>query len=199
MCEYSGKLMAWLDRELGDDEMADVQGHIRECMECQSRVKKYEQVSETFDAYCDALMGVKVRRRMPRWVPALAAAAAIAIAVTLGLTLPRRRAERQAIPPFAASAPAAVILEPTLQSTAEPIKPIRRRHAAPRVQAPTAHWVPAEPAIEIAIPAESMFPPGAFPEGVNFTADVSFAPDGSAEQVRLRPRLIGFQRRGTQP
>jgi hypothetical protein len=28
---------------------------------------------------------------------------------------------------------------------------------------------------------------------------VSFGPDGSAQQIRLRPRLIGFERRTTQP
>jgi hypothetical protein len=28
MCDHSGKLMAWLDRELGDDEMAELERHI---------------------------------------------------------------------------------------------------------------------------------------------------------------------------
>jgi hypothetical protein len=41
-------------------------------------------------------------------------------------------------------------------------------------------------AIEIAIPAEAMFPPGAMPNGINFIADVRIAPDGSVKQVRLR-------------
>jgi hypothetical protein len=32
-----------------------------------------------------------------------------------------------------------------------------------------------------------MFPPGAVPEGINFIAELSIGPDGSAERVRLRP------------
>jgi hypothetical protein len=45
---------------------------------------------------------------------------------------------------------------------------------------------PMDAAIEIAIPAEAMFPPGAMPNGVNFIADLRIAPDGSVKQVRLR-------------
>jgi hypothetical protein len=58
---------------------------------------------------------------------------------------------------------------------------------------------PPEPAVEIAIPGDAMFPPGAVPEGMNFIADVTLAPDGSTERLRLRPRLAGFERRQSQP
>ena len=44
----------------------------------------------------------------------------------------------------------------------------------------------ADPAIQIAIPADSMFPPGAVPEGVNFVASLSLA-DGSVQAIRLQP------------
>jgi hypothetical protein len=40
--------------------------------------------------------------------------------------------------------------------------------------------------VQIAIPAEAMFPPGAMPKGLNFVAELSIAPDGSVKQVRLR-------------
>ena len=53
--------------------------------------------------------------------------------------------------------------------------------------------------IQIAIPADEMFPPGAVPEGIHFVADLTIAPDGSAERLQLRPRLAGFERRTTQP
>jgi len=62
-----------------------------------------------------------------------------------------------------------------------------------------AYSLPDEPVIQIAIPAEEMFPPGAVPEGMHFVADVTIAADGSAERLRLRPRLAGFERRTTQP
>jgi hypothetical protein len=53
--------------------------------------------------------------------------------------------------------------------------------------------------IQIAIPADEMFPPGAVPEGMHFVADLTIAADGSAERLRLRPRLAGFERRTTLP
>jgi Putative zinc-finger len=62
------------------------------------------------------------------------------------------------------------------------------------IDAPPATWLADDGAIQIAIPAEAMFPPGAMPEGVNFVADVSLGADGAVEQLRLRPRLVRFER-----
>jgi hypothetical protein len=42
-----------------------------------------------------------------------------------------------------------------------------------------------ENAVQIAIPADAMFPPGAMPKGLNFIAELSIAPDGSVKQIRL--------------
>jgi len=62
-----------------------------------------------------------------------------------------------------------------------------------------AYLLPNEGTVQIAIPAEEMFPPGAFPDGMNFVADVTIAADGSAEQLRLRPRLASYERGTTHP
>ena len=194
MCDYSGKLMAWLDRELSDDQMAEVQHHIGECTECRTWVAKYEQASKTFDTYCDAVAAVKTRSGEP-WVPMLSAVAAAMVAATLALVLLRAPAEQPAIPLAVVAVSPANVFE----SMPTAGKEVHRRRAASHPQAQTAAWLPTEPAIRIDIPAESMFPPGAVPEGVNFTADVSFGPDGSAQQIRFRPRLIGFERKATQP
>jgi hypothetical protein len=56
-----------------------------------------------------------------------------------------------------------------------------------------------EPPIEIAIPGDAMFPPGAVPDGISFTAVVTIAADGSAQGMGLRPRLAGFERGGNRP
>jgi hypothetical protein len=45
----------------------------------------------------------------------------------------------------------------------------------------------AEPAIQIAIPADAMFPHGAVPEGMTYIANLSLAADGSVQGFRLRP------------
>jgi anti-sigma factor RsiW len=184
MCDVQVKLIAWLDRELSSDEAAEVDRHIKQCRECRDRLVTYKQVSETFDVYCDAVVAGKTRRRVSRWVPVLATAA-VAAAVVMFLALPQRRIEP---PP---------VLAPTLVATSVPVpapraaqaaprKTIRRRHAVPPVREPTLKWQPTETAVQIAIPAEAMFPPGAMPKGMNFIAELSIAPDGSVQQVRLR-------------
>ena len=48
------------------------------------------------------------------------------------------------------------------------------------------NWAP-EPAVQIAIPAEAMFAPGAVPQGVSFSAELRLAADGSARELRLQP------------
>jgi hypothetical protein len=49
------------------------------------------------------------------------------------------------------------------------------------------NWIPVESVIEIVIPAEAVFPPGAVPEGVSFNADLTIGADGSARGLWLRP------------
>jgi hypothetical protein len=168
-----------------------------------------------------------------RWVPILLGAAAAVI--ILLLAFPRARVEPPATPPqAAASVGSQSVFESTppvpSQSRSAPeraaansaAKTVRKPHAAPPAQPPAqvpahapaprpsqirdAAWQPAEPAIEIAIPAEAMFPPGAVPEGFNFTADLSIAPDGSASRIRLQPRLsvpigmpVNYERKPTRP
>lgn len=198
MCNYSAKLILWLDGELGEAEMVEVQRHLYECIECWCQLAVFEQVSKTFNAYCDTMLAEKSRRRQPRWLPALATAAAAAIAAALLLLLPRAPLN----PPASPAPPALVAAAPpavTLEKTPTPRKPLLRRHAPAPPHAQPAKWLPAEPAIQIAIPADSMFPPGAVPEGFTFTADVSLAADGSPQQLGLQPGLIGFERRLTQP
>lgn len=71
--------------------------------------------------------------------------------------------------------------------------------SAPSFQARNVGPFPSEPTIEIAIPASAMFPPGAVPPGMSFTAELTIAADGSPEQLGLRPRLAGFEGRKNQP
>ena len=199
MCELSGKLMAWLDHELESDEMAGVERHIEECAECQREVAAYREVSATFHSYCDAVMESRLRRRSSQWVPVLSAVGAVAFAVVALLVFQHRRVEPLVPAAVVKTLPTAAATATVVEPTSVASKTIPRRHAAPQTRREIVNWAPAEPAIEIAIPAESMFPPGAVPEGVTFTADLSIGADGSAQQMRLQPRLIGFERRGTQP
>jgi hypothetical protein len=73
----------------------------------------------------------------------------------------------------------------------------RQRSAVLRAPARNARQnesqLPAEPAIQIAIPDDAIFPPGAIPDGFEFVADVTIAPDGSTQRLQLQPELTGFQ------
>jgi anti-sigma factor RsiW len=182
MCDLQGKLIAWLDRELPSEEAVGVERHLEECKECRNHLAAYRELSETFDVYCDAVVAAKTDRRVPRWVPVLVSA--VAAAVLLFLAFPRTRIEPP--PALIPAITAASVPVPAPQSSVPgPRKTIHRRHAPP-AQDQAAKWQPMETAVQIAIPAEAMFPPGAMPNGLNFIAELSIAPDGSVREVRFR-------------
>jgi anti-sigma factor RsiW len=190
MCDLQPKLIAWLDHELPPDQAAELEAHLQRCEECRTERDRYAQVSTTFDAYCDAVLTAKTHRSVRRWVPALSGAL-LAIAATLLLvTFQRPRID----PPPPLVTPAATM---ATRTTAAPLKAaasesvvpkaIHTRRALPPLPAPAAKWQPAETAVQITIPVETMFAPGAIPEGMNFIAELSIGPDGSVERLRLRP------------
>ena len=187
MCEFQAKLIAFLDRELPSEEVAGVERHIEGCEECRNRLVGYELVNETFDTYCDAVMAAKTRRPIPHWAPVLASAAVAAVVIFLALAEKRMEPPPVLTPTIAAvSVPGPMpVLAPPAPEPA-PRKKMHRRHAVPAVQERAVKWRPTETAVQIAIPAEAMFPPGAMPKGLNFVAELSIAPDGSVKQVRLR-------------
>jgi hypothetical protein len=195
MCKYSGKLIAWLDHELDSVSMAEIAQHLTLCGECKNQVELFEQTSKTINAYYDALVAATERRRIPGRPGMLVAAGIAAIAASVFFFLPRTRVAPPAVTSSLPTSPAVVVTESPLV----PAKTTHRQHERPQMQNSDSSSQLAEPAIEIAIPAESMFAPGAIPEGVSFTADLSLRADGSAKQIRLQPRLIGFEGRTTQP
>lgn len=187
MCEFQAKLIAFLDRELPSEEVASVERHIEGCEECRNRLAGYELVNESFDAYCNAVMAAKTRRPIPHWVPVLASAAVAA--VVLFLAFPEKRLEpppvrTPTITAVSAPDPMPVLASPALEPARR--KKMHRWQAVPAAEKPAVKWRPTETAVQIAIPAEAMFPPGAMPKGLNFVAELSIAPDGSVKQVRLR-------------
>ncbi len=185
MCDFSGRLIAWMDSELEANEAAVLERHVRACAECRARVAAYEDVSRGFAAYCDVVletaMVTKIHRKLPRWVPVVAGAAAVAVVVLVLASLPRTVKQIPVVPRVAEARPP--IAPRTVTNTPNPVQ---RRHAAAHRKTQTANWAVAEPAIQIAIPGDAMFPPGAVPEGVNFVANLSLA-DGSVQGLRLQP------------
>ena len=183
MCDVQGKLVAWLDRELTPEEASTVGRHVEGCHECRRLVATYERVSQTLDAYCDGVMAAKAPRQT-RWVPVLAGALIVATAVCVAFM------RTHVVPPAVVepTIPIASAPPPGPPPVVEPVlhKPtIRRPHPAPQIRDLT-RQEPMDAAVQIAIPAEAMFPPGAVPDGINFIVDLRIAPDGSVKQVSLR-------------
>jgi anti-sigma factor RsiW len=210
MCDFSGKLIAWLDRELPAEEASEIERHVNACSECRSHLAEYKRVSSEFDAYCDEAIATNAHIGVLRWVPVVSAAAGVAALVALFWILPRTRVESPAFHPTQAAAAASpTVVTEALPAAVSPTQRVHRRHAVASVSIPSekspiaqnqnSYTLPDEPVIQIAIPADEMFPPGAVPDGMHFFADLTIAADGSAERLRLRPRLAGFERSTTQP
>jgi anti-sigma factor RsiW len=203
MCEYSGRLIAWLDQEVPAEEAASFERHLGACAACREEMITFRRTSADVKAYCSAVMEAKVRRPVLKWLVAASGTAAIAAALVLAVSgeFPRGHVAPPPGPalPVAALAPVQrsqpVVLETPhprkdQEARAVPGEPMKRIHPRQRASSfPPAdvNWIPAESVIEIVIPAEAVFPPGAVPEGVSFNADLTIGADGSARGLWLRP------------
>jgi Putative zinc-finger len=219
MCEFSQRLIAWLDRELPVDKALEVELHLGGCADCQRELRTYERLSGALDAYCDAALESSAPHTEPRWRPVLLGASAVVAVLALLLTSPRMRKTEPPAGAEFASVPASTSLViadaartplnsviPRPPRRARDLSSVRtsgesdssandtprftenvRRERNDNATPAAAGWQLAEPAIQIAIPAEAILPPGAAPEGVSFVAEVSIAPDGSAHQIFLQP------------
>jgi hypothetical protein len=225
MCDYSGRLVAWLDREMQADEASEMERHVAACAACRNCAAELQRVSGAFEDYCEALAQTKEERRAIRVAPIFwAAAAAVVLAVMLAyprghVASPMQQLSVTAVAKTHSSPSLTLKAAESVHAPTKKDHRAARRQAADRtvkgaasprlcsgqgcsptkVQGQSADWVEEEPAIQIAIPAEAMFPPGAVPEGVNFVADVSIGADGRVEQLRLRPRPARFERRTDHP
>jgi hypothetical protein len=172
MCEFSGKLIAWIDRELPEAEGVDVEQHVRQCAECRRAASSYQEISDAFlDAFLDGHVAATPGKPTPspwRWA---AVVGGLAAAILLASVLAQPRQETlPATPPQAPHAPSIAF-----EKTPARVVVVRAHHApAPKPIRP--QWVAAEPTIEVALPADALFPPGAVPPGFSFIADVRFQP-----------------------
>ena len=186
MCNFSGKLVAWIDGELAEAEAADVERHIQNCPECRRGVAAYEEVGRLVVRYCEAAATQPESNpwhKAARWVPALSGAVAAA-AVLLFMLRPAPPKRLPVATPVARASAAPVLVTAQSMPVHEKTRKVQPRHAMTHPDVARPDWA-VEPAIQIAIPAESMFPPGAIPEGITFIADLSVAPDGSVQGLRL--------------
>jgi anti-sigma factor RsiW len=183
MCDVSGKLIAWMDDELAENEAANVERHVRDCAECRSRVEAFGEVSRLIVAYCDGATEAERHRKLRLWMPALAGT--VAVAALLLITF--RPAAVKPIPVVLRAATPAPVLVPEVAAAPTKVvaKTVHRHRQGVTPRNPNPDWAFANPAFQIVIPADAMFAPGAGPEGTIFRADLSMASDGSVQGLRL--------------
>jgi hypothetical protein len=183
MCEFSTKLVSWLDRELTPDQALAMERHVALCQECRERSNVYQDASRVFALY---VKGVDIRQTAPcrKRIPAVLLASALAATlIALFLVVPRYPGR---LPPIEIVAPRVPAM--ALRTSPSPsLLAVSRPRSIGRIAAPAQTWMPAQPTIEIAIPSDALFPPGAVPEGFAFVADLSLAQDGSPAELALRP------------
>jgi hypothetical protein len=164
MCEYSGRLIAWMDQELPGEEATNVEWHVAQCAECRRAVTGYAEVSGAFLACYQAAMAVHPRRKTSLWALGGVAAAAAILAAIL-LAHPRAEQLSMHIPP-PPEAPAIAFEKPAMKIS------VARARRAPAPRPIRTPWIAVEPTVEVALPADALFPPGAVPQGFSFIADV---------------------------
>jgi hypothetical protein len=168
MCNFSGRLIAWIDHELPEAEAVDAEQHVRQCAECRRAISLYQEISGAFlDCYVAATPG-KSTRSPWRWA---AVAGGLAAAILLASFLAQPQPETlPAPPPQAPHAPAIAFVKAPSRMLV-----VRTPHV-PAPMPTRVQWSVAEPAIEVALPADALFPPGAVPAGFSFIAAVRTQP-----------------------
>jgi Putative zinc-finger len=169
MCEYSGRLIAWLDQELPAEEATNVEWHVGRCAECRTAVSAYEEVSNAFLHCYQAAMIARPRRTAPLWAAVGVAAAAAIVAAILMVQPPvEKLSTRLPSPPHA---PAMAFEKPAQHA---PAMAARLRPAIAPATPVHQQWIANEPVVEVSLPADALFPPGAVPQGFRYIADVHF-------------------------
>jgi anti-sigma factor RsiW len=197
MCDFGDKLIAWLDGELSRSEASEIEHHVHGCEECWRRIASYKEMSAAIISHCDARLASQAQASLRlRWksVLVLAAAAAVAFLLVRHASVERRLSQAPLNEVVHAAVPktlAKSLLGGARASLSKPVHKHRSirvsRQTEPQEYIREGNWVPAESAVQITIPAESMFAPGAVPLGASFSAELILAADGSAQSIRLRP------------
>jgi len=184
MSEIHPNLVAWLDGELPPAEAAAVANHLESCEACRRQFAGFRETSAAVQIYCDAVLAeAHFKSKRLRSVAAFAALAAVAVVVFF-LAFPRERVVEPSPAPSAVATLPSPSPEPAVLVTPKHLRHHHPLPASPRRAA--AAWSSVDTAVEIAIPADAVFAPGALPEGTRLFGEMRIGPDGSLREIRLR-------------
>jgi hypothetical protein len=208
MCKWSDQLIAWLDCELTTDAAATLERHLDGCATCRRQLDTYRRTSAAIVTYGEWALTATNHRIVGRQALIVCAAAAAVVAVVGVFALSPKYGRVETPPESLESSSASLspletskpvppsdgpqfreLRVPERQTAMKAVRSGARRRSV-SLAAPAGDesgWSPPTPAIRIAIPFNEIFPPGAVPDGVSFNADLTIAPDGSAQWLRLWP------------
>lgn len=195
-CDCSKQLVAWFDGELLNDQAVYLEQHLKACVECRTEVETYKKIGVAVQSYCEAAIISGTHRAEPLRVLPYVGAAAAAAGLAFFLLQPVPRVVAPIVQPGPAFPSVLVVpdAKPASLDRSPHITPVRVRDSSGPARGLQSRSRLTESAIQIAIPAEALFPPGAAPEGVAFVADLSIAPDGLPLRLHLEPQLIQSER-----
>ena len=195
-CDGSKRLVAWIDGELSNDDNMYMEQHVAACVECRTEMEACKKISAAVQSYYEAATTSRTRRTAPFRVLPYVGVAAAAAGLAFFLLQPVPRVVAPIVQPGPAFPSVLVVpdAKPASLDRSPHITPVRVRDSSGPARGLQSRSRLTESAIQIAIPAEALFPPGAAPEGVAFVADLSIAPDGLPLRLHLEPQLIQSER-----
>ena len=129
MCEYSKRLVAWMDGELAESEAAEVEQHVRACPACRQCVSACEEICREFAAYYAAFTQTRPvarRQKVSGWVPI--AASIVAVAAMLAIAFVPRLAKQVPTIQQAAAIPSTVATSAIAETPAPASQPVAEDH-----------------------------------------------------------------------
>ena len=183
MCEYERDLVAWIDGELEPDATLELENHLQTCAFCAEKARQFRKVTAAFAACYQAR---PIRKKTARFRWAAVSAAGFATSAMVLWTL-RPEMERLPVQIPKTPQPPAIAFETQPPSLPVPAGNVRHHAVTKRAAAPQTAWPGEEPFVQIAIPGDDIFAPGALPAGFTFAAELSVGDDGSPRVLRVHP------------
>jgi len=186
MCDYELNLIAWIDGELEAKAARQLEQHLQMCASCSRKAEEYREISRVFAVYSAA---VPVQKSKSRWRWASVGAGAMTAAAAMILWMLPGPVEPLTLQLSKPAPPPAIAFEISPPVLLAPARIVHRKTFVKSNPIPQPVWNGVEPFVEIAIPADAIFAPGALPAGFTFAAALGIGGDGSPSVLRVQPGI----------
>ncbi len=186
MCEFEKSLITWIDGELDAGMTHQLEHHLEKCEKCSRNVARYREASRAFAAY---YRETPVPKSRSGWLWSAAGAAALTAAAAAILLMLRAPVEQMPFPALKTVEAPSIAFARMPASPPAPLKTLPQRASLAHRATSQPAFTGSEPFVEIAIPGDALFAPGALPPGFTFAAGLSISGDGSPRVLRVQPGM----------